>query len=221
MGITKKATMKASKKDIIKKVKDQYKIKFFIYGYGKENCIQELTKKQLKYWKQRFDCEDCDATQELRDHLWDYEYDDEIPKTHFGKWYDQNNVVHAEKAFYDESSILNVVVFKNGDEVETIEIPVVDKKLKLNFYDEFVPTDKTHKGKAYLYAGATNRGGYCEGEHELADGEKFDRKKLGLNIGRLFGSQFVWDVCYDGESLMDDGCIDSIGKGFDAEIIFL
>ena len=27
---TKKATMKASKKDVIKKVKDQYKIKFFI-----------------------------------------------------------------------------------------------------------------------------------------------------------------------------------------------
>jgi hypothetical protein len=134
------------------------------------------------------------------------------------KCYYQNNVVHAEKAFYDESSILNVVVFKNGDEVETIEIPVVNKKLNLNFYDEFVPTDK---GKAYLYAGATNRGGYCEGEHELADGEKFDRKKLGLNVGRLFGSQFVWDVCYDGESLMDDGCIDSIGKGFDAEIIFL
>lgn len=198
----------------------KYKIKFDIYGYGGEHCVTELDKKQLKYWKKKFDDDAYEARQELRDHLWDYEDGDEIPDTHFGKWYDQGSIVHAERAFY-ESSNLVLSVFRDDEEIETIDIPVTDQSIKKEFYDEFVPNPKKDKGKAYLHTYSSDRGSYCHGEFELPDGQQFQLSKLSLVVKHLFDHLIVWNICYDGEYLDDEGCYDSIGKGFEAEIHFI
>lgn len=199
----------------------KYKIKFDIYGYGGEHCVTELDKKQLKYWKKKFDDDAYEASQELRDHLWDYEDGDEIPDTHFGKWYDQGSIVHAERAFYSESSRLIINVFKDDDEIESIDIPVTDQSIKKEFYDEFVPNPKKDKGKAFLHTYSSDRGSYCHGEFELPEGQKFQLPKISLIVKHLFDDLIVWNICYDGEYLDDEGCYDSIGKGFEAEIHFI
>lgn len=201
-------------------VDGKYKIKFDIYGYGGEHCVTSLDKKQLKYWKKKFDDDAYEARQELRDHLWDYEDGDEIPDTHFGKWYDQGHIVHAERAFY-ESSNLVLSVFKDDEEIENIDIPVTDQSINKEFYDEFVPNPKKDKGKAYLHTYSSDRGSYCHGEFELPEGQKFQLSKLSLVVKHLFDHLIVWNVCYDGEYLDDEGCYDSIGKGFEAEIHFI
>lgn len=200
---------------------DVYKINFHVYGYGKENCVTEMTDTQYKYWKAKFDDEDCDAKSELSDHLWNFGYDEEPEDTHFGKWYDQDDIIHDEKAYYSESSVLKVTVYKNGDYVEEIEIPVTDKKLEKSFYDEFVPNKKENKGKGYLYTGSVDRGGYSEGSFELEPGEVFDKKNLSILVGKVFDQQFVWDICYGYYGALDDeGCQSSTGKGFDVDVYF-
>lgn len=200
---------------------DVYKIDFHVYGYGKENCVTEMTDTQYKYWKAKFDDEDCDAKSELSDHLWNFGYDEEAEDTHFGKWYDQDDIIHDEKACYSDSSVLNVKVYKNGDYVEEISIPVTDKKLEKSFYDEFVPNKKDNKGKGYLYTGSVDRGGYSEGSFELDPGDVFDKKKLSIIVGKVFDQQFVWDICYGDYGILDDeGCQSSTGKGFDVDVYF-
>lgn len=221
----KKVVPKKTKKEIVKTTDEsttpvQYSIKFHVYGYGKENCVQELNDVQKKYWKKKFDEDEYEACDELKDHVWDFDYTEDPADTHFGKWYDQDSILHDEKASYSQSSILNVTVLRNGEEVETIEIPVTDKKLKKSFSDEFVPNKKKNKGKAYLYTGSTDRGIYCDGSFDLEEGDVFDKSKLSINVGKIFNDEFVWDVCYDQECLMDEGCSDSIGKGFDCELFF-
>jgi hypothetical protein len=61
---------------------------------------------------------------------------------------------------------------------------------------------------------------YCYGETELEDGEVFDKSKLSISVGKVFNDQVVTDICYDDMELDNEGCYDSTGKGFDAEIIF-
>lgn len=197
-----------------------YKIKFDIYGYGAENCVTSLTKEQIAYWKKKYKEDEYDAQQELKDHVWNYEYDEDIPETHFGKWYDQDSIVHAERAYYGESSRLILTVMKDGEEIEEIDIPVTDSKISKEFFDEFVPNKKKDKGQAYLYTHSSDRGSYCHGEFEIPDNKPFDLKKISLIVKNLFDEAFVWNICYDGEYLEDEGCYDSIGKGFDAQIYF-
>lgn len=202
--------------------KDKYRISFHIYGYGAENCISELDETQKEYWKKLYKKDEYDAEQELKDHLWNYDYDEEVAPTHFGKWYDQDNVEHAEKAYYSDSSrlVLNIYMNDNPFCVEDYEIAVTDKSIKKEFTDEFVPTKKNNKGEAYLHTYSVDKGGYCEGELTLPEGEKFELSKLSLIVGKLFDTNFVWDVCYDGEILDDEGCQDSNGKSFEAKIYF-
>lgn len=197
-----------------------YKIKYHIYGYGSENCVDQLDEKQLKYWKKKYKEDAYDAEQELKDHVWDYDYSSEIPETHFGKWHDISGIVHEEKVSYSESSKLNIEVYKNDELIDTIEISVTDKKIEKKFRDEFVPNKKAHKGKAYIYCRSVDRGLYCYGETQLDDGVVFDLSKISLNVGKIFNDQFVMDIIYDGDYLEDEGCYDSTGKSFDAEIIF-
>jgi len=200
---------------------DVYKIEFHVYGYGKENCVAEMTDTQYKYWKAKFADEDCDAKSELSDHLWNFDYDAEAEDTHFGKWYDQDDVLHEEKAYYSDSSVLNVTVYKNGEHVDEITRNVTYKGLEKSFYDEFVPNKKNNKGKGYLYTGAVDRGAYCEGSFELDPGEVFDEKKLSIIVGKVFDQQFVWDICYGDYGILDDeGCQSSTGKGFDVDVYF-
>lgn len=202
--------------------KDKYRISFHIYGYGAENCISELDETQKEYWKKLYKKDEYDAEQELKDHLWNYDYDEEVAPTHFGKWYDQDNVEHAEKAYYSDSSHLVLNIFMNDNPfcIEDYDIAVTDKSIKKEFIDEFVPTKKNNKGEAYLHTYSVDKGGYCEGEFTLPEGEKFELSKLSLTIGKLFDTNFVWDVCYDGEILDDEGCQDSNGKSFEAKIYF-
>lgn len=200
---------------------DVYRMDFHVHGYGKENCVAEMTDVQYRYWKSKFAQEGSEAKSELQDHLWNFEYDAEPEDTHFGKWHDQDGIIHDEKAYYSDSSILNVTVYKNGENVEKISIPVTDKKLKKSFYDEFVPSKKDNKGKGYLHVGSVDRGGYSEGSFELEPGEIFDRKELSICVGKIFGEQFVWDVCYGVYGCLDDdGCQSSTGKGFDVDVYF-
>lgn len=200
--------------------KVNYKIKFDIYGYGAENCVTSLSKEQIAYWKKKYKEDEYEAQQELKDHLWNYEYDDDIPETHFGKWYDQDSIVHAERAGYSESSRLMITVLKDGEEVEEIDIPVTDSKIKKEFFDEFVPSKKRNKGEAYLWTHSTDRGSYCHGEYEIPDGKPFDLSKITLIVKNIFDEGFVWNLCYEDEYLEDEGCYDSTGKGFDANIYF-
>lgn len=202
------------------KTEGQYKIKFDIYGYGAENCVTSLTKEQIAYWKKKYKEDEYEAQSELKDHVWNYEYDEEIPETHFGKWYDQDSIVHAERAYYSESSRLMITVMKDGEEVEEIDIPVTESKIKKEFFDEFVPDKKKNKGEAYLWAHSSDRGSYCHGEFEIPDGKPFDLSKVTLIVKNIFDDGFVWNVCYDDEYLEDEGCYDSTGKGFDANIYF-
>jgi len=195
---------------------DVYKIDFHVYGYGKENCVAEMTDTQYKYWKAKFADEDSDAQSELSDHLWNFDYDEEAEDTHFGKWYDQDDVLHEEKACYSDSSVLNVTVYKNGDYVEEITRNVTYKGLEKSFYDEFVPNKKDNKGKGYLYTGSVDRGAYSEGSFELDPGEVFDEKKLSIIVGKVFNQQFVWDICYGDYGILQS----STGKGFDVDVYF-
>ena len=206
-----------------KSIPSKYMIKFYIYGYGAENCIEELNETQIKYWKKRYKEDSYEADQELQDHVWNYDYESEIPDTHFGKWYDQDGVLHAEKAYYSDSSRLKISVYKDGEYLLEYEIPVTSRKIKKKFYDEFVvkaKDKKQYKGKAFLYCNSSDRGGYCDGTYELNEGEVFDISKIELSVGKVFNSKFVWDVIYDGEYLEDEGCLDSTGKGFDSKIYF-
>lgn len=198
----------------------KYKVKFNVYGYGAENCVTSLSDDQKAYWKKKYKEDEYEAGEELKDHLWNYDYDEEIPATHFGKWYDQDSIVHAERAYYTEGAKLCLTVMKGDEEVEEIELDVTDKKLRKEYFEEFVPTKKNNKGEAVLYARSSDRGMYCYGEFEVPNGEKFDLSKMGLRVGKLFNDQFVWDVMYDGEYLEDEGCYDSTGKGFYADIYF-
>jgi BRCT domain type II-containing protein len=202
------------------KTEGQYKIKFDIYGYGAENCVTSLSKEQIAYWKKKYKEDEYDAQQELKDHVWNYEYDEDIPETHFGKWYDQDSIVHAERAYYSESSRLIITVMKDGEEVEEIDIPVTDSKIKKEFFDEFVPDKKRNKGEAFLWTHSSDRGSYCHGEFEIPDGKPFDVSKVTLIVKNIFDDAFVWNLCYDDEYLEDEGCYDSTGKGFDANIYF-
>jgi hypothetical protein len=206
-------TKSKPKKKITRKVtkpeptKSKYKIKFYIYGYGAENCIEELNETQIKYWKNKFKKDSYEAGEELQNHVWDYDYVSDIPDTHFGKWYDQDGVLHAEKAYYSDSSRLRIDVYKDGEYLEEYEIPVTDDKIKKSFYDEFVidkKNKKQYKGRAFLYCNSSDRGGYCEGEYELNEGEVFNISKIELMVGKVFDSNFVWDVVYDGECLEDE-----------------
>lgn len=227
--ISKKAVKTSTKKSVVKKktitpeikTQDKYKIKFHVGGYGAENCVTSLNETQIKYWKKKYKKDSYDAQQELKDHLWNYDYDEEIPDTHFGKWYDQDSIVHAERAYYTEGTRLVIYVFKNDEEIEEIEIDVTDDKIKKEFYDEFVINKKNDKGQAYLYTHSSDRGMYSYGEFELPEGQNFDVSKISLNVGRIIDDRFVWGVIYDGEYLDDEGCYDSTGKGFDAEIYFV
>jgi len=226
--VSKKVVKTVNKKPVAKKkiitpeikTQDKYKIKFHIGGYGAENCVTSLNDTQIKYWKKKYKKDSYDAQQELKDHLWNYDYDSEIPETHFGKWYDQDSIVHAERAYYTEGTRLVINVFKNDQEIEEIEIDVTDDKIKKEFYDEFVINKKNDKGQAYLYTHSSDRGMYSYGEFELPEGQNFDVSKISLNIGRIIDDRFVWGIIYDGEYLDDEGCYDSTGKGFYAEIHF-
>lgn len=212
--------MGKTKKKVSTKQLDTYKIKFHIYGYGKENCVQQLTQEQSDYWKPRFDDEDIDGHGELKEHLWEYDYIEDIPDTHFGKWYDQDDILHMERAYYSDSSFLNISVYKNDEFVEEISLPVTSRKLKKDFYDEFTISKRRNKGESYLYTGSVDRGGYCDGSFTLPEGEVFDIKKISINVGKIMNERFVMTVCYDGEGLEDEGCLDSIGKGFDVDVYF-
>ncbi len=196
----------------------KYRLKYYVYGYGGEHCIASLDKTQIDYWKKKYKEDSYDASQELQDHVWNADWDDEVPPTHFGKWYDNDNCMHEEKVYYSESSRLCIQVYKGDDQIEDFEIEVTDKSLKKHFHEEFVP--KKTKGTAYLWCRSSDRGMYCYGETELEEGEVFDRSKLSISVGKVFNEQIVTDINYDGMELDNEGCYDSTGKGFDADIIF-
>ena len=196
------------------------KIKYYIYGYGGEHCISSLDETQLAFWKKKYKEEPYEASQELQDHVWNSDWGAEVPPTHFGKWYDNDNCLHEERAYYSQSSRLCVEVYKGDDQIEEFEIEVTDKSLKKHFHDEFVPNKKKEKGNAYLWCRSSDRGMYCYGETELEEGEVFDKSKLSISVGKVFNEQIVTDICYDDMELDNQGCYDSTGKGFDAEIIF-
>ena len=197
-----------------------FKIKFHVYGYGGENCITELDKKQITFWKKKYKEDSQEAKSSLEDHLWSYKQDDELPPTHFGKWNDQDSILHAERATYSDASRLNISVYKEDKEIESFEIAVTDNKIRKEFFDEFVPNKKKEKGTAYLYSHSSDRGSYCNGEYILPEGKTFDLSKLTLLCGKLFNDYFIWELSYDNEILEDEGCSDSKGKGFEAEIYF-
>jgi len=71
-----------------------------------------------------------------------------------------------------------------------------------------------------LYARSSDRGSYTVGEYEIPDGGEFDMSKLSLRCGKLFDTYSIWDLTYDGEIVISEGCLDSEGKGFDADIYF-
>jgi uncharacterized protein (TIGR02145 family) len=211
---------KLLKKEKLAKSLNVCKIEFHVYGYGGEHCISELDKKQTEFWKKQYKLESQEAKSSLEDHLWNFNEDDEIPPTHFGKWFNQGSIVHAERANYSEKSKLIITEFRNGIQFQTLEFSVTDKTIRKEFFDEFVPSKKSDKGRAYLYARSSDRGSYTAGEYEIPDGEEFDLSKLTLRCGKLFETYSIWDLSYGDEIVISEGCLDSEGKGFDADIYF-
>lgn len=195
-------------------------IKFYVYGYGREMCCTQLTPEQYKYWKAKFDDEDCDANSELTDHVWNFGYDD-LPKDHeFGKWYDCDSMLHMERPSYSESSRLSLIIFVDGVQQEELTFEVTDKKIKKSFGVELDLKDKFYKGKAFLFTASSDRGSYLEGQFSLQPGEKFDLKKLRLDVDYIVDGKYVTDIVYNDETLDNEGSLSSTGKGFDAEIIW-
>jgi uncharacterized protein (TIGR02145 family) len=211
---------KLLKKETLAKSLNVSKIEFHIYGYGGEHCISELDKKQIEFWKKQYKRGSQEAKGVLEEHLWNFNEEDEIPPTHFGKWFNQGAIVHAERANYSENSKLVITEFRNGKELQTLEFSVTDKTIRKEFFDEFVPSKKSDKGRAYLHARSSDRGSYTAGQYEIPDGEEFDLSKLTLRCGKLFDTYSIWDLSYDDEVLISEGCLDSEGKGFDADIYF-
>ena len=213
-----KETKTAKKK--IEKDTSVRTIKFYVYGYGREMCCTELTPIQYKYWKKKFDDEDCDASRELSDHVWNFDYMNEPKDYEFGKWHDCDDMLHMERPSYSDSNRLSLIIYKDGVQDQELEFCVTDKKIKKSFGVELDLKDKHYKGKAFLFTASSDKGSYLEGSFTLPEGEKFDLKKLSLSVDYIVDGQYVTDIIYDGEFLDNEGSLSSTGKGFDAEIIW-
>lgn len=195
-------------------------IKFYVYGYGREMCCTELTPEQYKYWKAKFDDENTDASSELQDHVWNFEYSD-TPKEHeFGRWYDCDDMLHMERPHYSDSNTLTLNIYKDGVYQEELTFNVTDKKIKKSFGVELDLYDKHYKGKAFLFTASSDKGSYLEGEFSLQPGEKFDLKKLRLDVDYIVDGKYITDIVYNDETLDNEGSLSSTGKGFDSEIIW-
>lgn len=195
-------------------------IKFYVYGYGREMCCAELTPEQYKYWKAKYDDENCEARSELVDHVWNFDYCDETKDYEFGRWYDCDNMLHMERPHFTSSNRLSLIIFKDGVEQEELEFYVSDNQIKKKYGEELNLNKKCYKGRAFLFTASSDKGSYLEGQFSLPPGEKFNLKKLKLAVDYIVDDHYITDIIYDGEILENEGCLSSTGKGFDADIIW-
>ena len=213
---------KVSKKTAPKKEEDTSirTVKFYVYGYGREMCCTELTPEQHKYWKAKFDDENSDASSELQDHVWNFGYDEEPKDYEFGRWYDCDSMLHMERPHYDASNKLTLEVYKDNTLEEEITLDVTDKKIKKEIGVELDLYNPTYKGRSFLFTASSDKGSYLEGMFNLEMGEKFDLKKLKLIVDYIVDGKYITDISYNGETLDNEGCQSSTGKGFDSEIFW-
>ena len=219
-----KEKKKTAKKKTVKKIKEKdtsvTSVKFYVYGYGREMCCTELSPAQYKYWKEKFDDEDCDASRELTDHVWDFDYMEEPKDYEFGKWYDCDDMLHMERPNFTSSNRLTLTIFKDGEQQEELDFYVSDNQIKKKYGEELNLNKKCYKGRAFLFTASSDKGSYLEGQFSLPPGEKFNLKKLKLVVDYIVDGHYITDIIYDGEILENEGSLSSTGKGFDADIIW-
>jgi len=178
------------------------KIKITIGGAGYE-IVQstfkddELT--QLETW--------CQENEESMEGAFLFELEEILDGR--GPWYECDDLGH----YYGASLSSRIYLEDNEGEWE---LDVSDVEHDVAEVNETSPSGTT------ICCVSWEKGTILDGEFELEDGEKFDEKKLKLEVKDLMTPSSIYEIItgfsYDGKEILNDGPGDTTGKGFDVEI---
>jgi hypothetical protein len=199
--------------------------KFKIIGYGSELAWIKLNKVQLKYWREVYKSQiEYSAKKELVDHIRHGNVPQHEEPGYVGEYYNWDDEFE-EYPFYKDSC-LEIELFGDREGkvfLETIVVPLVDKRLKKSFFDGFVQA--TNERNMYktgtLFAKTEDRGEYCIGEMDISEEENdFSLDNFVVSVEKIQGYQYVSMLEYNNLNLDYENANDPDNKDFDAWFIW-